>query len=74
MLAQLQPDPFTRKGWLFELKYDGYRLVVGRVEPKSGSDPEVRLFYRSGRESTALFPDLVRALAIIPLRELNRFA
>ena len=66
MLAQLQPRPFTRAGWLFELKYDGYRMIAGRSQPTAGARPEVRLFYRSGREATAVFPDLVRALSALP--------
>jgi bifunctional non-homologous end joining protein LigD len=66
MLAQLQPEPFSKSGWLFELKYDGYRLVAGRTQSASSARPEVRLFYRSGREATALFPDLVRALSALP--------
>ena len=28
MLAQLEKKPFSRKGWYFELKYDGYRVLA----------------------------------------------
>ncbi len=68
MLAQLQPDAFSRKGWIFELKYDGYRVVAGRDEPAAAGKPEVRLFYRSGREATVVFPDVVRFLTKLPYR------
>ena len=30
MLAEPRDAPFTRPGWLWELKYDGYRLLAGR--------------------------------------------
>lgn len=29
MLAKTSDGPFSRKGWMFELKYDGYRMVAG---------------------------------------------
>ena len=66
MLAQLRPEPFSRKNWLFELKYDGYRVVAGREETASATKPEVRLFYRSGREATAVFPDVAKYLSRLP--------
>ncbi|MFQ5528240.1 MAG: DNA ligase D [Thermoanaerobaculia bacterium] len=66
MLAQLRPNAFSKKGWIFELKYDGYRVVAGRDEPVAGGKPEVRLFYRSGREATVVFPDMVRFLSKLP--------
>ncbi len=66
MLAQLQPRPFSKKGWIFELKYDGYRVVAGRFQPGTGARPEARLYYRSGREATPSYPDLVRSLRALP--------
>src|SRR5262249_39780169 len=30
MLADTSEHPFSRKGWIFELKYDGYRLVAAK--------------------------------------------
>jgi bifunctional non-homologous end joining protein LigD len=70
MLAKLQHEPFTRQGWLFELKYDGYRVVAGRSQPVKGARPEARLFYRSGREATSVLPDLARAVAALPFDSL----
>ena len=34
MLAETRDPPFTRPGWIFELKYDGYRLLAGRESGK----------------------------------------
>jgi bifunctional non-homologous end joining protein LigD len=60
MLAQVAPAPFSDQGWLFELKYDGYRLLAERI------DSRIRLRYRSGLEATHLFPDLARAVEALP--------
>lgn len=60
MLAESNPEPFTRAGWLFELKYDGFRLLSAKREGK------VHLQYRSGRDATHVFPDVVRALTALP--------
>lgn len=60
MLAETADAPFTREGWIFELKYDGYRLLCTR------KDGNVRLFYRSGKDATAIYPDVVRTLSALP--------
>ena len=60
MLAQTAPEPFSRKGWLFELKYDGFRMIAAR----DGDRPYLR--YRNGGEATATFPDIARAMAALP--------
>ncbi len=60
MLAQSHDRAFSGPGWLFELKYDGFRLRASR---RGG---EVRLLYRSGRDATALYPEVARALASLP--------
>ena len=60
MLATTADRPFTDPGWLFELKYDGFRLMAA----KEGG--RVRLFYRRGTDVTHLFPDLARAIAALP--------
>jgi bifunctional non-homologous end joining protein LigD len=61
MLAELGDRPFTRDGWLFEIKYDGFRLLASREDSKP------RLQYRRGADSTALFPDVVKALSALPV-------
>ncbi len=60
MLAEPREQPFTREGWLFELKYDGYRLLAEK------SDGAARLFYRSGRDATRTFPEIARAITALP--------
>jgi len=52
--------PFSRKGWLFEIKYDGFRLLAA----KEGGRPSLR--YRSGGDATAAFPEIARALEALP--------
>jgi bifunctional non-homologous end joining protein LigD len=63
MLAELAPAPFSSPDWMFELKYDGYRLLAGNAGQQDG---QIRLFYRRGREATPLFPDVCRALGALP--------
>jgi bifunctional non-homologous end joining protein LigD len=68
-IVPMQPEvsarPFTAAGWLFELKYDGYRVLVERSVTGA-----VRLLYRSGRDATPLFPELARAVAALPFAPL----
>ena len=67
MLAETAPAPFSRPGWLFELKYDGYRLLAATGDAAGERAAQgVRMIYRSGRDATAAFPDLARALAALP--------
>ena len=60
MQAEPWPEPFTREGWVFELKYDGYRLLASK------DDDGVQLRYRSGRNATDAFPEIGRTLAAFP--------
>ncbi len=64
MLAQPRETPFSRPGWLFEIKYDGYRLFGVRDEDK------VQLRYRRGSDSTAAFPEVADALRALPHEQL----
>src|SRR6185436_32006 len=63
-IAVMKPEtsarPFSRPGWIFELKYDGFRALVER---KNGA---ARIFYRSGRGATAIFPEIAEAVAALP--------
>jgi bifunctional non-homologous end joining protein LigD len=61
MLAELRDAPFSSDDWLFELKYDGYRLL-GR---RDGSAASLR--YRSGADATAQWPEVVKALETLPV-------
>ncbi len=69
MLAELRREPFSKPGWFFELKYDGYRLLAAREKAEPGASG-VRFFFRSGIESTVAFPELVRALRSLPYESL----
>jgi len=64
MLAESRDAAFSAPGWLFELKYDGYRLLAERAQGAA------RLFYRRGSESTALFPEIARAVGGLPFERL----
>jgi bifunctional non-homologous end joining protein LigD len=60
MLATLARAPFTREGWIFEIKYDGYRVLVR----KDGD--QVALVSRNGNSLNGSFPDIVAALEAMP--------
>ncbi len=60
MLAEPSDFAFTRDGWLFELKLDGYRLIAGK------SAGEAVLITRNGNDYTAVFPEVARAIKAIP--------
>ncbi len=55
MLATLVPEPFSRKGWLFEPKFDGERCLALR----SGAD--IQLFSRNKKQLNERYPELVTA-------------
>ena len=56
-------EPFHRAGWVFEIKYDGYRLMIER----RGDD--VTLRSRRGLDLTALFPEIAKSARRLPYRE-----
>jgi bifunctional non-homologous end joining protein LigD len=60
MLLDAAPRPFSREGWLFELKYDGYRVLV------SNDGERVRLVSRNGRDLAPAFPELLEDLQNLP--------
>ena len=60
MLAESREKPFTRSGWVFEIKYDGYRLLGVREENRP------RLVSRNGNDLTPTFPEIERALRGLP--------
>ncbi len=64
MLAGNRDEPFSAKGWIFEVKYDGFRLLVGRGP--AGAE----LLYRRGSEVGATFPEIARAAAGLPFESL----
>lgn len=58
MVARLVRDPFDREGWLFELKWDGFRAVA--ETDHSGS---IKLYSRKHTDFRKRFPPIVEALA-----------
>ncbi|HVP71321.1 MAG TPA: DNA ligase D [Gemmatimonadaceae bacterium] len=64
MLATLTEQPFTRTDWLFEIKYDGVRVIAER----RGDD--VRMFGRSGEDITARYPEIAGAIAALAVPNL----
>jgi len=64
MLAEAQEEPFSRDGWIFEIKYDGYRLLGGQSEGRGC------VISRNGNDLTPTFPELERALRGLPWKGL----
>src|SRR5881409_3962908 len=60
MLAETREQPFSKPGWLFELKLDGYRVRAAR------EGGEARLVTRNGHDIVPAFPEIARALAALP--------
>jgi bifunctional non-homologous end joining protein LigD len=61
MLAERTAKAFSAPGWLFEIKYDGYRAIA-----QAGASGAA-LYTRTGRPLTARFPEVARALASLPV-------
>jgi bifunctional non-homologous end joining protein LigD len=61
MLAMLVDEVPEGPGWLFEIKYDGVRVLAVR------RDGSVKLYSRSGQLVTGRYPEIARALAALPV-------
>ncbi len=61
-LATLMKSPPSGPNWVHEIKYDGYRMLCRIV------DGDVRIVSRNGKDWTARFPAIVRALARLPVK------
>lgn len=57
--AEADRIPIHGSGWIYELKLDGVRILA----EKGGED--VTLTYRSSRDTTAAYPEVVRALRAV---------
>ena len=57
-------SPFDREGWLFEIKYDGYRMFAVK------HDDRVELVSRNGHRLTERFPEIVHTVLHLPVQEL----
>jgi bifunctional non-homologous end joining protein LigD len=61
MLCHTAEAPFSSDDWVFELKYDGFRLAA------FGGAGLGELRYRSGLDPTLRFPELTSALRALPV-------
>ncbi len=62
MLASLGDEAFDNKGWIFELKWDGYRAIAELDKKK------VKLYSRNGLSFNERYPALVNELQKLNLR------
>ncbi|HEX7704176.1 MAG TPA: non-homologous end-joining DNA ligase, partial [Kofleriaceae bacterium] len=61
MLCHTAEAPFSSPDWIFELKYDGFRMV------SFGGAGQAALRYRSSQDSTDRYPELTSALRALPI-------
>lgn len=64
MLATLVPEPFDRLGWVYEEKYDGFRILAY----KEGDS--LSLLSRNGIDRSRTYPNIAAAIATLPTRTL----
>jgi bifunctional non-homologous end joining protein LigD len=57
MLAIREHRVFSRDGWLYELKYDGFRCLIRKTRDR------VELISRQGNSLNQSFPDMVEEIA-----------
>ena len=60
-LATVGEQAFSDPAWLFEIKYDGVRVLAEREGDR------VTLRGRSGQDTTSRYPEVVRALRALPI-------
>jgi len=60
MLAEQRDQPFSKPGWVFELKLDGYRVRAAR------ENDEAILLSRKGLDFAPAFPEIARAVEALP--------
>lgn len=63
MKPKLLERPPTTGNWLYELKFDGIRLIAIKNAKK------VQLISRNGNELAKRFPEVVEAIAALPIEE-----
>lgn len=64
MLADEVKRPFHRPGWVYEEKYDGYRMVAYR------NGDQVRLISRNLKDFTRQFSDIAQAIGALKAKTL----
>ncbi|MGE5278065.1 MAG: non-homologous end-joining DNA ligase [Acidobacteriota bacterium] len=60
MLATLVEKPFHKPGWVYEEKYDGYRILAYKEGKR------VTLLSRNGKDRTESFADVAKAIGTLP--------
>jgi bifunctional non-homologous end joining protein LigD len=63
MKAKLMEKPPTTGDWIYELKFDGIRLIATKADEK------VSLLSRNQNELSGRFPEIVEAVKNLPVRE-----
>lgn len=61
MLCQTADAPFSSDEWVFELKYDGFRMLA------FGGAGQATLRYRSANDPTHRYPELTSAVRALPI-------
>lgn len=61
MLCQTADGPFSSDEWVFELKYDGFRMLA------FGGAGQAALRYRSSQDPTQRYPEITSALRALPI-------
>jgi bifunctional non-homologous end joining protein LigD len=64
MLATLVKEPFHRPGWVYEEKYDGYRILAYKEGRR------VTLLSRNAKDRTAHFDAVAQAVSALPYETL----
>lgn len=64
MKPTLSEDLPAHGDWLYEIKFDGYRLIA----VKNGSD--VALYSRNGKNVSVTFPEITEAVAALPIKKI----
>src|SRR5215510_16005438 len=59
MVDKLVKEPFDREGWLFELKWDGFRCIAEKDRQ------EVRLYSRNQNDFTKRFPSFAEQVSAL---------
>jgi len=58
MLAAAHAPPWAAEGWVYEVKWDGVRVIARTTRPGWGEDGATRLSSRAGNDVTAGYPEL----------------
>lgn len=64
MLCQTADSAFSSKDWIYELKYDGFRMLA------YGGGGQAKLRYRSGLDPTDRYPEITSAVRALPVSDL----